>query len=174
MRISAFLAPLIYRRYPPIRPESQRNVAITASGFATFCKAFGRTFCAGTVSDITVHVMSNSAKSFAVVRTGLWSGDLTLTFAPLIGGPLWPPLWFFLNSKKTAARSAAKFSVPSRASIWHLHTKFQVLGHLRSGAIEAKLRSCSSKNEQKSCNRQTLTKARIFKQFQSCLCNLVG
>ena len=80
----------------------------------------------------------------------------------------------FLNSKKTAARSAAKFSVPSRASIWHLHTKFQVLGHLRSGAIEVKLRSCSSKNEQKSCNLQTITKARVFKQFQSFLCGLVG
>ena len=28
-----------------------------------------------------------------------------------------PPLWFFLNSKKTAARSAAKFLVPFRESI---------------------------------------------------------
>ena len=33
------------------------------------------------------------------------------------GGPFWPPLWFFLNSEKTAARSAAKFWVPYRASI---------------------------------------------------------
>ena len=30
-----------------------------------------------------------------------------------------------------------------------------------------KLRSCSSKNEQKSCNIQTLTKARVYNQFQS-------
>ena len=89
---------------------------------------------------------------------------ILLTLAPL--GGHYGPLWFFLNSKKTAARSAAKFSVPSRASIWHLHTKFQVLSHLRSIAIEVKLRSCSSKNEQKSCNLQSLTKARVFKQFQ--------
>ena len=90
-----------------------------------------------------------------------------------VGGAFWPPLWFFLNSKKTAARSAAKFSVPSRASIWHLHTKFQVLGHLRSGVIEVKLRSCSSKNEQKSCNLETLTKSTVIKQFQSSLYGLV-
>ena len=92
--------------------------------------------------------------------------------APL--GGIMAPLWFSLNSKKTAARSAAKFLIPSWASIWHLHTKFQVLGHLRSGAIEVKLRSCSSKIEQKSCNLQTLTKARVFKQFQICVCGLVG
>ena len=90
------------------------------------------------------------------------------------GGHYGPPLWFFLNRKKTEARSAAKFSVPSRASICHLHTKFQVLFYLRSGAIEVKLRSCSTKNEQKSCNLQTLTKDRVFKQFQSFLYGLVG
>ena len=33
------------------------------------------------------------------------------------GGGIMAPLWFFLNSKKTAARSCAKFSVSSRASI---------------------------------------------------------
>ena len=97
-----------------------------------------------------------------------FAGIRGLNPRPVGGGAIWWFfLWFFLNSKKTAARSAAKFSVPSRASIWHLHTKFQVLGHPRSGAIEVKLRSCSSKNEQKSCNLQTLTKARVFKQFQS-------
>ena len=31
-----------------------------------------------------------------------------------------------------------------------------------------------SKNEQKSCNLQTLTKARVFNKFQSFLCVLVG
>ena len=34
--------------------------------------------------------------------------------------------------------------------------------------------SCSSKNEQKSCNLQTLTKARVFKQFQSVYVVLQG
>ena len=101
--------------------------------------------------------------------------DINLNPRPVGGGGIIPPLWFFLNSKKAATRSAAKFSVPSRASIWHHHTTFLVLGHLRSGVIEVKLRSCSSKNEQKSCNLQTLTKARVFEQFQSFfLCNPVG
>ena len=38
-----------------------------------------------------------------------------LTRAPL--GGILAPLWFFLNIKRTAARSAAKFSVPFRTSI---------------------------------------------------------
>ena len=41
-----------------------------------------------------------------------------LARAPFGGGAiLAPPLWFFLNIKRTAARSAAKFSVPFRTSI---------------------------------------------------------
>ena len=40
-----------------------------------------------------------------------------ITLAPSCWGGHYAPLWFFPNTKKTAARSAAKFSVPSRASI---------------------------------------------------------
>ena len=77
---------------------------------------------------------------------------------PVGGGPICPPpCGFSWIGKKTAAPSAAKYSVPSRASIWHQHTKFQVIGHLRSGVIEVKLRSCWSKNEQKSYNLETPT-----------------
>ena len=67
-----------------MRPESRRNVAITASEFAAFCTAFGRTFCAGTVSDVTVHVTSHSAKSFADVRTGLSTSTATSTGALIV------------------------------------------------------------------------------------------
>ena len=86
---------------------------------------------------------------------------------PVGRGNLPPPAGCFLNSRKTTARSATKFLVPSRASIWHLPTQFQVIGHLRSGVIEVKLRLCSSKNEQKPWNLEMLTKDRVKKEFQS-------
>ena len=91
-----------------------------------------------------------------------------LTVAPL-GGGQYSPLCIFLNNKKTAARSPAKFSIASRASIWHLHTQLQVLGYLRSGVIEVELRSCSSKNEQKTLNLETLTwqKLQLTSNFEA-------
>ena len=89
-----------------------------------------------------------------------------LTLALLGGGPFWPPLWFFPGGAKTAARSAAKFSVPLSASILHMYAKFETKGHHRSWVIEVKPRSCSTKNETKSSNLWTPLKGTVFEQIK--------
>ena len=48
------------------------------------------------------------------------------------------------------------------------------ISSLRSGVIEVKLRSCSSKNEQKSCNLQMLTKLEFLSNFKVFLRGLAG
>ena len=64
--------------------------------------------------ECTTHLTETILQGNASIRHQL-DGHLTarlmkaLTRAPL--GGILPPLWFFLNIKRTAARSAAKFSV---------------------------------------------------------------
>ena len=57
-----------------------------------------------------------------------------LTFA-LLGGGVWtpPPLRFFADSKKTAARSAAGFSPTLSPIFLATFVKVSTLGHARSG-----------------------------------------
>ena len=56
-----------------------------------------------------------------------------LTFA-LLGGGVWtPPLRFFADSKKTAARSAAGFSPTLSPIFLATFVKVSILGHARSG-----------------------------------------
>ena len=49
------------------------------------------------------------------------------TFNPRTGGGGWfqppPPVWFFADSEKTAARSAAKFAIAVQPTIWHISKK---------------------------------------------------
>ena len=62
----------------------------------------------------------------------LYSLHYVLTFA-LLGGVWTPPLRFFADSKKTAARSAAGFSPTLSPIFLATFVKVSILGHARSG-----------------------------------------
>ena len=76
-------------------------------------------------------VASSSENSCGVATTPLnWRG---LTFALLVGVWTPPPLRFFADSKKTAARSAAGFSPTLSPIFLATFVKVSILGHARSG-----------------------------------------
>ena len=78
-------------------------------------------FCAGdlyvltTPSNFLVVIKQSLSKTFGVINTRTGGG----------GGQKCPPLRFFADSGKTAARSADIFSVPAENWITHLVSKFQ-------------------------------------------------
>ena len=65
-----------------------------------------------------------------------------LTLA-LVGGVGWTPPWFFADNSRKTRRIAAKLTVPSRWSIWHILWKFQVDVMSGHQLMTSYVRSCS-------------------------------